>query len=114
MPQYILLSYQPTDGGLRPADHAAEHDRWMAFDQAVKDAGLYRASHGLAELEVATTVRVRDDETQIIDGPFAETKEYFAGFYLIEVPDLDAALKWAARMPCSTYGSVEVRPIWGE
>jgi hypothetical protein len=63
---------------------------------------------------VATTVRVRDGETQITDGPFAETKEYFAGYYLIETPDLDVVLEWAARIPSATYGSVEVRPLWGQ
>jgi hypothetical protein len=58
-------------------------------------------------------VRVRDGETAVTDGPFAETKEYFAGYFLIEVDDLDAALAWAARVPSATYGSVEVRPLWG-
>ena len=57
-------------------------------------------------------MRVRDGETQITDGPFAETKELLAGFFLIEAGDLDTALKYAARMPNSTYGSVEVRPTW--
>lgn len=114
MRQYMLLCYKPTDTAMEPADHDAERDRWTTFDRAVKDAGIYRSNHGLGDPEVATTVQVRDDETQIIDGPFAETKEYFAGFYLIAVPDLDAALKWAARMPVSRYGSVEVRPVWGQ
>lgn len=74
---------------------------------------MFLANHGLAGTDVATTVRVRDDETQITDGPFAETKEYFAGYYLIEAADLDGALKWAAQMPSSAYGAVEVRPVWG-
>lgn len=56
--------------------------------------------------------RPRDDETLITDGPFAETKEILGGYYLIDVPDLDAALAWAAKMPNIMYGSVEVRPIW--
>jgi hypothetical protein len=56
---------------------------------------------------------VRAGETEITDGPFAETKEYLAGYYLIDVPDLDVALGWAARLPSAEYGSVEVRPMWG-
>ena len=59
-----------------------------------------------------TTVRVVDGKTQVLDGPYAETKEQLAGYYLIEVPDLDAALSWAARCPGASYGSMEVRPIW--
>jgi hypothetical protein len=61
--------------------------------------------------DTATTVRVRDGETQFTDGPFAETKEILGGYYVIEVPDLDTALKYASRMPNITYGSVEVRPV---
>jgi len=62
---------------------------------------------------MATTVRVRDGEMQLTDGPFAETKEYLAGYWLIEVDDLDAAVGWASKMPSSERGSVEVRPVWG-
>ena len=62
-------------------------------------------------LETATTVRVRDGETLVTDGPFAETKEMLGGYYLIDVPDLDGALAWAAKIPNVGYGSVEVRPV---
>ena len=58
-------------------------------------------------------MRVRDEETQITDGPFAETKELLAGYFLIDAPDLDTALEYAAKVPSARYGSVEVRPIWG-
>jgi len=57
-------------------------------------------------------VRVADGKTQVLDGPYAETKEQLAGYYLIDVPDLDAALSWAARCPGASVGSIEVRPIW--
>jgi hypothetical protein len=69
--------------------------------------------HGAAlqGTDTATTVRVRDDETQIVDGPFAETKEFLAGYYLLDCPDLDAALGYAARIPNIHYGSTEVRPV---
>ncbi len=71
------------------------------------------ANRGLAGAETATTVRVRDAETQITDGPFAETKELLAGYFLIDAPDLDTALEYAAKVPSASYGSVEVRPVWG-
>jgi hypothetical protein len=122
MPNYMLLMYQPTEGGPRkadgspitaPEDWAVENERWATFTQDLTDAGALVANHGLSGTDAATTVRVRDGETTITDGPFAETKEYFAGYFLIEVDDLDAALAWAARVPNATYGSVEVRPLWG-
>lgn len=67
----------------------------------------------LHSIDSATTVRVRDGETLIIDGPFAVTKEFLAGYYLLDSPDLDTALKHAARAPHIAYGSVEVRPVVG-
>jgi|SRR5215207_3350480 len=110
MSQYVLLSYLPVGG--EPSFEEVG-DRWKAYGQAIKDAGVLVSNAGLANTEAATTVRVHDDETQITDGPFAETKEYLAGVFLIEAPDLDEALKWAAQMPNSSYGPVEVRPVWG-
>jgi hypothetical protein len=113
MPEYMLLMYQPVEGGPSQEEWREEHAKWTRFDQDLKDAGLYVHNRGLARPDVATTVRVRDGETQTTDGPFAETKEYLAGYYLIDASDLDAALEWAARIPSATYGSVEVRPLWG-
>jgi hypothetical protein len=113
MPQYTLLMYQPVDREQDPADFADEHKRWNAFHQELVDAGALVSNKGLAGTDTATTVRVRDGETHITDGPFAETKEYLAGYYLIEVDSLDAALGYAARIPSAEYGSVEVRPGWG-
>jgi hypothetical protein len=113
MPRYMLLNYLPVDGGPPPEEWAEQHSRWARYAQDMKDAGVLVANDGLGGPDVATTVRLRDGETQITDGPFAETKEYFAGYFLIEASDLDSALEWAARMPSATYGSVEVRPMWG-
>jgi hypothetical protein len=113
MPQYLLISYQPTDRTPTEEQMRDEYPRWQQYLQDMKDAGAFIDNRGLGGLDVATTVRVRDGETQITDGPFAETKEYLAGYFLIEASDLDGALGWAARMPGATYGSVEVRPIWG-
>ena len=92
---------------------ADAHKQWMRYDEEIKAAGSFVDNRGLGRPDVATTVRVRDGETQLTDGPFAETKEYLAGFYLVEADDLDAAVEWAARIPSATYGSVEVRPMWG-
>jgi hypothetical protein len=110
MPQYMLLIYGP-DAAPDPEQAAAEMPRWYQYTQELQDAGAMRAGEALHPTDSATTVRVRDGETQITDGPFAETKETLGGFYLIDVPDLDTALKYAAKMPNITYGTVEVRPV---
>jgi hypothetical protein len=76
------------------------------------EAGVRVASDRLRPTSLATSVRVTNGETKVLDGPYAETKEQLAGFYMIDVPDLDAALSWAARCPGAAYGTIEVRPIW--
>jgi hypothetical protein len=110
MPQYMILIYGPTDGP-SPEELAAEHPKWMAYTQALRDAGVMVGGDALQGADTATTVRVRDGETLVTDGPFAETKEILGGFYTIDVPSLDEALKWAAQIPSVTRGSVEVRPV---
>ena len=110
MPQYMLLIYAPVDGP-PPEQAAPETSAWMQYTQDLQDAGVLVHGAGLQGVDTATTVRVRDDETQIIDGPFAETKEFLAGYYLLDCADLDAALAHAARIPNVHYGSTEVRPV---
>lgn len=105
--QYMLLIYAPADA---PRDPALR-DAYMAFTQELSASGQMVAGDGLEGLDSATTVRVRDDETLLTDGPFAETKEMLAGYYLVDVPDLDAALGWAAKIPGAASGSIEVRPV---
>jgi hypothetical protein len=112
MPQYLLLIYNPVEGGPSPEEMAAQMPRWGQYTQDLKDAGLFVAGEALQGTDVATTVRVRDGETQITDGPFAETKEFLAGYYVLDSPDLDTVLAQAARVPNVHYGSIEVRPIW--
>ncbi len=112
MPQYMLLIYNPVEGGLSPEEAAEQHGRWNQYTKDLQDSGLFVGGDPLQGPDVATTVRVRDGETQLTDGPYAETKEYLAGYYLIECEDLDTALQRAAQMPNIEYGSVEVRPIW--
>jgi len=106
MPQYMLLIYPPVD-----TPPPGRLSRWQEFTDGLAEAGALVSSGRLETADTATTVRVRDGETLISDGPFAETKEFLAGFYLIDCPDLDAALKHAARMPMEDYGTVEVRPM---
>jgi hypothetical protein len=84
----------------------------MAYTQAMKEAGVLRAGDALQPTSTATTVRVRDGKTQVLDGPYAEAKEQLGGYYMIETPDLDSALEWAARCPGAGHGSIEVRPVW--
>ena len=106
MPQYMLLIYgDPAD------DDRAPMDAWFQYSQQLSESGAMIGGDALEPGETATTVRVRDGETLVSDGPFAETKEILGGYYLIDVPDLDAALGWAAKMPNIAYGSVEVRPV---
>jgi hypothetical protein len=79
--------------------------------EAMTEAGVLKSSNGLHPTSAATTVRVSDGKTQVLDGPYADSKEQLGGFHLIEVPDLDAAISWAARSPTALHGVVEVRPV---
>jgi hypothetical protein len=110
--RYLLLIYTEESAG---APDAAETEKVMneywAYEAAVGEAGVKRAGDALQPSTTATTVRVKDGERIVTDGPFAETREVLGGYYLIDVPDLDAALDWAARCPGAKYGSIEVRPI---
>ena len=85
-------------------------DSYLDYTRALKSAGALVALERLQEVETATSVRLRGGERLLTDGPFIETKEHLIGFYLIEAPDLDTALDWAARMPHMRHGVVEVRP----
>jgi hypothetical protein len=105
--QYLLLIYMPADAEPDPAMHPV----WMEYTRQLRESGAMVAGDALQGLDTATTVRVRDGQTLVTDGPFAETKEMLGGYYLIDVPDLDAALGWAARIPSVGVGSVEVRPV---
>jgi hypothetical protein len=112
MPQYMLLIYNRADSRPTPEQLEAEMPKWIDYTQKLKDDGVHLAGDALQGAEVATTVRSRDGEIQLTDGPFAETKEYLGGYYVVDCPDLDKALEYASRMPNLHYGSVEVRPVW--
>jgi hypothetical protein len=84
---------------------------YMAYTEELKKAGVMKSGAPLKPVSTATTVRVRDGKRLTTDGPFAETKEQLAGYYLIDVPSLDEAIHWAGKCPSSRIGSIEVRPI---
>ena len=112
--QYLLLIYGNESAMLKAPKEASSQTiaAYTAYTQTMKDAGVHRASNRLRPTAEATTVRTANGKTSVADGPFAETKEQLAGFYLIEAPDLDAALAWAKRCPGAAHGSIEVRPVW--
>jgi hypothetical protein len=111
MSQYMLLLYANEADDAEQAVREAELPAWRELNESLSSAGLLAASGRLHGAASATTVRVRDDEATITDGPFAVTKEILAGYYLIDGRDLDEALEVAARVPLARYGSVEVRPV---
>jgi hypothetical protein len=107
----MLLIYAPSESDATPEERAEEMPRWQAFTEGLQEAGLLVDGQQLHPPEAATTVRVRGGETQITDGPFAETREFLAGYYLIDCPNIDVAVEQAARAPAAEYASVEVRPL---
>jgi hypothetical protein len=111
MPEYMLLLYAEEANPEERRERDAEMPAWIEFTEGLREAGLFMATGQLSPVDTATTVRVRDGETEILDGPFAVTKEYLGGYYLLNCADLDEALKLAARVPIARYGSVEVRPL---
>jgi hypothetical protein len=112
MKYMLLLTSDPT---LAPSEGTPEFDdemsRWGRLMGELAEAGVMVGVNGLDDESTATTVRVRDGETILTDGPYAETKEAFFSYYILDVEDLDAALEWAKKMPSVAYGSVEVRPL---
>ena len=112
MAKYMLLLYAAPAGSPAEAEEReAELPLWVEFNDNLRDAGLLVASDRLHDEDTATTVRVRGGDSEVVDGPFAVTKEFLRGYYILECRDLDSALKQAARVPLARYGSVEVRPI---
>ena len=112
--KYMLLIYgnEAAMKAVPKADVDKMMPAYAAYTEAMVKAGVLTGGNRLQWTEAATTVRTANGKTQVLDGPYAETKEQLGGYYLIDVPDLDAALSWAARCPGASHGSVEVRPIW--
>jgi hypothetical protein len=111
--KYILMDYVGEAGW--PELTRDEQQHWLgaykAYMQAMTKAGVLRDSKGLHPTSAATIVRVANGKTQVLDGPYADSKEQLGGFHIIEVADLDAAIAWAVRCPTALHGVVEVRPV---
>ena len=111
--QYLLTIYTDESGfaNATPEDGMRMMAAYEALTAELKQAGVFVGGEGLQPTSTATTVRVRDGEPLLTDGPFAETREQLAGFYLVECADLDEAIGWAGKIPGAAIGSVEVRPV---
>ena len=111
--QYLLTIYTDESGfaDATPEDGKRMMAAYEAYTAELKQSGAFVGGEGLQPTSTATTVRVRDGEPLLTDGPFAETREQLAGFYLVECADLDEAVRWAGKIPTAAFGSVEVRPV---
>ncbi|MDJ0348474.1 YciI family protein [Cryobacterium sp. PH29-G1] len=110
--QYSLLVMSQEAGDAEVSDEAMEWGRraFDAYAKSLDSAGVLVSADILQPVAVATTISVRDGELRVQDGPFADTKERLNGTFVLEVPDLDAAISWAAKCPGAQYGAVEIRP----
>jgi hypothetical protein len=110
---YLILIYgaEAAWAGMPQSSLKEMYAAYMTYTGELEASGSLRGGHELQPTHSATTVRLRDGKVLKTDGPFAETKEQLGGFYLIDVPNLDAALQWAAKCPGAKTGSIEVRPI---
>jgi len=113
--KYLILAYESSAAfdARTGEDRAAYMGAWQAYAAALKNSGHHVSGSGLEAPSTGTTVRLRGGERTVQDGPYADTKEQLGGFFIIDVPDLDVALDWAARCPAAADGVVEVRPVLG-
>jgi hypothetical protein len=111
MSRYMLLVYEEEVDAAEQAEREQVTPTLLELHAGLREAGLLVGVQRLYSTQSATSVRVRDGETEIIDGPFAVTKEVLAGYYVLECADLDEALRQAARLPMARWGTVEVRPV---
>jgi hypothetical protein len=111
--QYLLLLYgdEKRSAKMTPEELGRIMGAYQAYTSALKDSGVYIGGNPLQSIETATCVRGAGSQARVADGPYAETKEQLGGYYLIDAPNLDAALEWAKRCPAAERGCVEVRPI---
>ena len=111
--QYMLMIHinEKQAAPVRAAAESQMSAEFTAYTDAMKKAGAYIGGDRLHPTTSATTVRKTDGKVKVLNGPYAETREQLAGYYLIDVPDLDAAISWAGRCPAAAYGSIEVRPV---
>jgi hypothetical protein len=111
--QYLVLIYgdEKSFAGLSEEEMGKVFGEYMAYSKEMASAGVMKGGASLQPTMTATTIRVKNGKTTTTDGPFAETKEQLGGYYVIDVPNLDEALKWAARCPGAKSGSIEIRPL---
>jgi hypothetical protein len=112
--QYVLLIYvsEAVTGSMSPEEYQTYFQGYAQFEGEVQQRGIKTGGQPLQPISSSTTVRVRDDHAMITDGPFAETKEQLAGFYVLECKDLDEAIALASKMPDARYGAIEIRPVY--
>jgi hypothetical protein len=114
--KYLLLIYVDEAQGRAIAANKDDANKMMpaytAYAGALQQAGILVGGERLQFSDTATTVRIADGKTKVLNGPYAEAKEQLGGYFMIDVPDLDSALSWAARCPGASHGVVEVRPLW--
>ena len=112
--QYLLMIHSDEKAMQSAPKDAATNmlAAYGAYTNAMKQAGVHIGGERLQPTSTATVVRTNNGKTSVLNGPYAEVKEQLGGYYLIEAPDLDGAIEWAARCPGAQFGAIEVRPIW--
>lgn len=112
--QYLLMIYSEENGWNKMTDSERQQGvaAYQAYTESLRKADVLLGSNRLQNTSTATTVKLVDGKAQVLDGPYSDSKEQLAGYYLIDVPDLDAAIAWASRCPGAGHGTMEVRPVW--
>jgi hypothetical protein len=112
--QYLLLLFAQESGweSMTKAQQEQGAAAYMSYTEALKKAGVWKGSNRLQPISSATTIRIADGKQQVLDGPYVDSREQLGGYYLIDVPDLDSAISWAARCPGASHGTIELRPVW--
>ena len=113
MQQYVMLFFETAEqlAERNTANAPAYWAAWRSYIETIAQSGIMKGGNGLEPPSTATTLRMKDGKPQVQDGPFAEVKERLGGYVVIEVENIDAALKWAARSPAANGGAVELRPV---
>ncbi|MEX3980543.1 YciI family protein [Paraburkholderia sp. EG287A] len=112
--EYLLMIYSAENGWNQMTDSERQQGvaAYHAYTESLQKAGALVGANRLQHTNTATTVRLIDGKPQVLDGPYSDSKEQLAGYYLIDVPNLDAAMTWASRCPGAAHGVMEVRPVW--
>ncbi|MFT4064531.1 YciI family protein [Paraburkholderia sp.] len=112
--QYLLMIYSEETRWNQMSDSERQQGvaAYQAYTESLRKAGALVGANRLQHTGTATTVRLVDGKPQVLDGPYSDSKEQLAGYYLIDVPNLDAAITWASRCPGAAHGLLEVRPVW--